>query len=1094
MGEDKEVGCEFTALTPIDNVQEGMEIYSQALNYALKNEDILNIAITGIYGAGKSSVIRTFEKKYLEKNEKSFLYISLANLGERDEKDDYEIENKLANQLIYQMKEEVLANTNFNVKSKVNTKKVKMTAASICIYILCTLFLIVRTNSVLDRIEWLLNGMYKGIISQREGMFYISSNYIILLVPIMFLTYTSYKLLVYTIKLQKYKKIFRIIKVKGSEIVLDTKNNTNVSFFDQHLNDLIYLFANSESKVFVFQDIDRFNNNNIFVKLREINFLLNISGKNIIKFIYVIKDEMFDTLDRTKFFDFMIPIVPKITSVNSLDLIRNELGTGIANKIDNQFIVGISLYICDMRLLKNIKNEFYIYNNCLKENNLNETKLLSLIIYKNLNPTDFSDLQNNTGILYQCIKKDRKEIKINSYQDPNLNAMVGFMLYHKYIESDYKNYLSHFVEGVITKEDYKFIQSIHAGTTLKYDFPIGNIKNLIELGYLYEVDFSKLSILNIKLLDFLCKLENRTQYHKYIERVIILLKNKKQYKFTLEYLKNGEYNSKAYFINLLNNYWETFVQDITRTLQYNENFELVCLSYIESLYDEFYDTLDKGSKSLLREFIGNESMFLHTYSLSHGEQTLECILARLKKLDVKFKYIQLKGLDSITANYLIEQGLYVMTYKNIETIILYKTQQELLSKQLLMSPFNTINDYTGERTKKNVLANINEFLNEYFKENSTEIYDGYESVKIVIQNKYITEENLNQYSHQLVNCVEDIRLINKEDKWKYLLKKGNKEWYIFNLYTYYNVKGLDQYLKEAINHLELKQLKSYTPIRKNVEDQAETIKINDFYNEIVNWNDLKIEIYHFMVNMCEGESIHVQSKLPDNKLQPLIENNKLAMSLVNLRILKERGEEPLKIFVQNKIVEFMELDGEKKFKIVDVQAFLHYSINSQEKIHSLKGYSGPISIRVDDIDDELLLYIIENNVDRSEKIVLYKNYLSYSNNIRTKIYKEFTIDTNVDLEDIHPHLLAQYFKDDNINEKNKMIYLSVIVDENNHKKMKKSFTDLGVKELISIFEKRKQRNYPKKEKYLYVINLLTQKGIIHSYEEREKDIQITRWR
>ena len=51
--------------------------YFEALNWAFKNKKVKNIALTGPYGAGKSSVIETF----LQKNEKSQRYIEKLTKG-----------------------------------------------------------------------------------------------------------------------------------------------------------------------------------------------------------------------------------------------------------------------------------------------------------------------------------------------------------------------------------------------------------------------------------------------------------------------------------------------------------------------------------------------------------------------------------------------------------------------------------------------------------------------------------------------------------------------------------------------------------------------------------------------------------------------------------------------------------------------------------------------------------------------------------------------------------------------------------------------------------------------------------------------------
>lgn len=52
----------FERLTPIDNVK--MDVYEDAINYAFDNPDIKNVAITGAYSAGKSSVLATYKKKH----------------------------------------------------------------------------------------------------------------------------------------------------------------------------------------------------------------------------------------------------------------------------------------------------------------------------------------------------------------------------------------------------------------------------------------------------------------------------------------------------------------------------------------------------------------------------------------------------------------------------------------------------------------------------------------------------------------------------------------------------------------------------------------------------------------------------------------------------------------------------------------------------------------------------------------------------------------------------------------------------------------------------------------------------------------------
>lgn len=58
---------EYKDLAPIINIENGKE-YINALDWALENNNIRNIALSGPYGSGKSSIINTYIKNDEEKN------------------------------------------------------------------------------------------------------------------------------------------------------------------------------------------------------------------------------------------------------------------------------------------------------------------------------------------------------------------------------------------------------------------------------------------------------------------------------------------------------------------------------------------------------------------------------------------------------------------------------------------------------------------------------------------------------------------------------------------------------------------------------------------------------------------------------------------------------------------------------------------------------------------------------------------------------------------------------------------------------------------------------------------------------------------
>lgn len=106
------------------------------------------------------------------------------------------------------------------------------------------------------------------------------------------------------INVQKNKNIFRKLNLQGNEIEIFEESND--SYFDKYLNEVLYLFENADANVIVFEDIDRFNANRIFERLREVNTLANIQlkkdNKKVLRFFYLLRDDIFCFKGQNKVF------------------------------------------------------------------------------------------------------------------------------------------------------------------------------------------------------------------------------------------------------------------------------------------------------------------------------------------------------------------------------------------------------------------------------------------------------------------------------------------------------------------------------------------------------------------------------------------------------------------------------------------------------------------------------------------------------------------------------------------------------------------------------------------------------------------------
>ncbi|MDR0894019.1 MAG: hypothetical protein LBN06_01765, partial [Prevotellaceae bacterium] len=132
------------------------------------------------------------------------------------------------------------------------------------------------------------------------------------------------------------------------KIEIDPKNMSE-SMLNKSLNEILYFFEATNYNVVVIEDLDRFHNTEIFSKLRELNSLINgykKIGRNIV-FIYAICDDFFEGDDRTKFFDFIIPVMPVVSANSSYGELEKAL-KGNSNKLSTDLeraMTDLSFYI-----------------------------------------------------------------------------------------------------------------------------------------------------------------------------------------------------------------------------------------------------------------------------------------------------------------------------------------------------------------------------------------------------------------------------------------------------------------------------------------------------------------------------------------------------------------------------------------------------------------------------------------------------------------------------------------------------------------------------------------------------------------------------
>ncbi len=405
-------------LTPLF-IDEQHGLYVRYLEDALNGADrdrYRNIALTGSYGSGKSSILQSL-------NSQKLISLSLSTLGDEPADTDASgvvisttnrIQKAIVKQLLYREDPADVPNSRYRRIGSFKWVREARWAGLIA----ASLVLLGYLTRFSDRLINFAGNNPSGRVGMHLGL-------------LVFLA-----LLVFLVRRTFHNRLWIEKFVAGPATITLSKSG---SYFDEYLDEIVYFFQATDCDVVIFEDIDRFNDPHIFETLRELNTLLNNSKQlsRKIRFVYAIKDSIFERLgtagpaeptpagsdrdaaqaeveraNRTKFFDLVIPVVPFITHRSARDHMTDILaGSGL--EIARPLVSLVAKHIADMRLIKNIHNEYAVFRERLLLTGdglpgLKPESVFSMIVYKNIHLSDFEQVRTGTSQLDKLYQAGRE--------------------------------------------------------------------------------------------------------------------------------------------------------------------------------------------------------------------------------------------------------------------------------------------------------------------------------------------------------------------------------------------------------------------------------------------------------------------------------------------------------------------------------------------------------------------------------------------------------------------------------------------------------------------------------------------------------------
>ena len=207
------------------------------------------------------------------------MHISLSHFDGSKEIDTQILEGKIINQLLHQIEYKKIPQTIFKAKENASMCTIFVTSI-ILLLILLSGFITFKFSTWKSFIEQLPIG--------ELGRYFINDKLHVIATVFFFcsIIYLTFKF----VSAQLNQKLFKKVMLKGNEI--EIFKDSEESYFDKFMNDVIYLFINSGKDIIIFEDLDRFDDPTIYERLHEINTLINKRLSLLINFYLFLKKVM----------------------------------------------------------------------------------------------------------------------------------------------------------------------------------------------------------------------------------------------------------------------------------------------------------------------------------------------------------------------------------------------------------------------------------------------------------------------------------------------------------------------------------------------------------------------------------------------------------------------------------------------------------------------------------------------------------------------------------------------------------------------------------------------------------------------------------
>lgn len=500
-----------------------------------------------------------------------------------------------------------------------------------------------------------------------------------------------------------------------------------------------------------------------------------------------------------------------------------------------------------------------------------------------------------------------------------------------YINEMYHVYISHFLEGHLTKSDMDFVLKVKSNESLNSETLLTNKVEIVE--YLNSDDFNNEGIFNYDLINHLIS-ENESDHLKTIVNTVKNTTTSLGIKNIYESLNFIE-NIQSWLMEVANEWQEVWKEIIdTDNLKQNEKNEFL-ITLIINIYGKFKESLlpiNNKNQEYLKQYINDIPNFSNFLPTNTDEYSL--LIKVLEYLKIEFTHISAAKKNNDFIDDIINCDLFPITPNNYQYLISFITEKPIKNINMSLSAIRLINNKALlEHIDRNIDTFVSDVLfNETFTigdETSCLYLLNHQSLLSDLKKEFIDEEN-----YEITNLAD----IKDKNLWPQILTSNKL------IVSWSNISVLLEETQLYTETIEYIQNKNIYSILTNSTEKQHTL---DFDNQIdglinmlitANFNILAFQKY---CPLFKDKLLNIPlSKLPTEQVNVLIDLRYIEFTEEVYDDIEFNHPESLIKFIESKFshITQSEIYPNLFFSAQDMEVLLNSTIlsNTEKESVSLK--------------------------------------------------------------------------------------------------------------------------------------------------------------